>query len=839
MNPHLKVKTFPLPTPDEVFATLPHGESFSKLDLARAYKQMEVEESGRPPLTINTPLGLFQYCRMPFGIASAPAIWQKAMSVVLKGCKRTVCFIDDILVTGETREEHEENLRQVFQRLQQYGLRVKLDKCSFFQEELEFLGHTISKEGVQPTKERVASILAAATPKNKTELKSFLGLMTYNVKFLPAISHMLHPLYGLLRKEARWSWGKKQKRAFKKAKELVSKAPVLAHYDVSRPIKVYCDASSYGLGACLMHVIDGQEKPVAFASRVLTKAETNYAQIEREALAIIFAVKRFHQYLCGREFTLVTERQPLCKILGHKQGVPSLAAARIQRWALILSAYSYGIEYKPGSQNECADCLSRLPVPSKHRNVAEKTGMILKMDVSTLPVSAYDVAEATRKDNTLGVVLQHVRLGSWPRAVDNELTPFYRRRTELSLHDGCLLWGQRVIIPKRLRSQLLEELHEGHVGVCRMKALARSFIWWPGLDQDIVEAAAGCEECKLTAAMPAATSRHPWQHPAAHWDRVHVNFGEWCGKHFIVMVDAFSKWPEVRYLPSTTANCTIEVLEDVFATHGFPRLLASDNGPQLTADEFDRYLKQNRVSHHKSPPYHPSTNGLAENMVKNVKQWLKKQSKGTGIRRALASFLRTYRNVPHTSTGRTPEEIVFGRVPRTHLSMVVPSLSERVKESLQQPPSATPRRFSEGDMVWVRDFRPNGGSKWQRGTVLRRTGALNYEIELEGGHQRKVHVDHMLRRVPSALAELPESTASIPVVPVPLEEQHTESRPGTPTGCPSEEETLPSPDLNATPEHAANSPTSTAANPGEPPAPQSVSRSSRQSNAPDRLIEHL
>ena len=154
---------------------------------------------------------------------------------------------------------------------------MKLSKCRFFQDELEFLGHTISREGVRPSKERVDNNLPAKSPRNKMELRSFIGLMTYNVKFLPAITSVLHPLYSLLRKNARWLWGKKHKHAFKKAKELVSKAPVLAHYSVNSPIKLYCDASSYGLGACLMHIIGGQEKPVACASWVLTQAEINYA----------------------------------------------------------------------------------------------------------------------------------------------------------------------------------------------------------------------------------------------------------------------------------------------------------------------------------------------------------------------------------------------------------------------------------------------------------------------------------------------------------------------------------------------------------------------------------
>ena len=322
INPYLRSKVFPLQTPDEVFSALAQGESFSTIDLARAYKQMEVTAESQPYLTINTHMGLFRYRRLPFGIATAPAIWQKAMSVVLQGCRGVIYYIDDILVTGKTREEHEQNLRHVFQRLEQFGLRIKLSKCQFFQDSVTYLGHKISRDGVQPTEDRVSSILNAPTPQNKTELKSFLGLMTYNIRFLPSLAHVLYPLYKLVRKDVKWVWLHSHNKAFNKAKDLVSAAPVLAHYDVTKQLKLYCDASPRGVGACLMQMMDGHEQPVAYASRTLTSAEANYAQIEREALAIIFAVKKFHQYLYGRCFILVTDHRPLCKILGHNQGVP-------------------------------------------------------------------------------------------------------------------------------------------------------------------------------------------------------------------------------------------------------------------------------------------------------------------------------------------------------------------------------------------------------------------------------------------------------------------------------------------------------------------------------------
>ncbi|KAL5493850.1 hypothetical protein EMCRGX_G015084 [Ephydatia muelleri] len=221
INPYLRHKTFPLPTPEEIFATLANGESFTKLDLARAYKQMEVASDSQLLLTITTHMGLFKFSRLPFGVATAPAMWQRAMSIVFQGCKRVVYYMDDILVTGNTREEHESNLRQVFQRLQQYGLRINLSKCHFFQHTVEFLGHSISTDGIRPTDERIRGVVGAPVPTNKGELKSFLGLMTYNAKFLPQLATVLHPLYQLLCKDVKWKWSKVHDIAVKEAKHLL------------------------------------------------------------------------------------------------------------------------------------------------------------------------------------------------------------------------------------------------------------------------------------------------------------------------------------------------------------------------------------------------------------------------------------------------------------------------------------------------------------------------------------------------------------------------------------------------------------------------------------------
>ena len=296
------------------------------------------------------------------------------MSQVLAGLTGVVYYIDDILVTGRTRDDHISNIRVFLEQIQEYGIKLKKSRGQFFSRELEFLDHRLSPDGIKPTEDYVKSLQETPTPTNKQELQSFLGMLTYNAKFLPNMSNTLYPLYQLLRKNAPWVWRSKQQKAFE-----ASQNTALAHYDVKRPLKLYCDALAYGVGACLVHVMDdNSQKPIAYASRTLTKAEMAYAQIDHEGLALVFGVRCFHKYFYGRSFTLVTNHWPLCKIFSSKVGIPTMAAARKQRWSLILSAYQYSIEHVNGIANQCADCMSRLPLSEKSRDSTEKVHIVIQ-----------------------------------------------------------------------------------------------------------------------------------------------------------------------------------------------------------------------------------------------------------------------------------------------------------------------------------------------------------------------------------------------------------------------------------------------------------------------------
>ena len=393
---------------------------------------MLLDEKSKELVTINTHKGLFRNTRLPFGVASAPAIFQRTMDCILQGMSRVHCYIDDILITGETDMEHLQNLEEVLRRLKEHGITVKKSKCQFLCESVEYLGHIIDKDELHAAPSKMQAVLNAPAPTCVKELQSFLGLINYYGRFIPNLATLLHPLNQLLKKTVQWKWSQKCQVAFQEAKERLISVEVLVHYDPALTIRLATDTSAYGLGAVISHVLpNGSEKPIALASRTLSFAECNYSQIEKEALAIIFGIKKFHQYLYGRNFTLITDHKPLVTILGPKAGIPTLAAARLQRWAIHLSAYSFSIEFRGTEKHGNADGLSRLPLPQKQER--EKPDVATQFNVvqmSTLPLTHRQLRTASRCDSVVSKVMQYTKQG-WPNTVPEAFKSYWRRRNEM------------------------------------------------------------------------------------------------------------------------------------------------------------------------------------------------------------------------------------------------------------------------------------------------------------------------------------------------------------------------------------------------------------------------
>ncbi|XP_058858757.1 uncharacterized protein K02A2.6-like [Acipenser ruthenus] len=752
VNQVARIDTYPIPRIEDLYATLAGGQKFTKIDLSNAYLQILLDKGSKPYVTINTHRGLFCYNRLPFGVSAAPGIFQRIMDSLLQGIQGVCVYLDDILITGRTEQEHLANLEEVLHRLSQSGMRIKKDKCVFQAPEVIYLGHKIDAAGLHPVEEKVRAISEAPAPKSVTELKSFLGLLNYYGRFLPNLSTVLAPLHKLLQKQVRWHWGLEQTKAFTQAKALLQSSDVLVHYDGKKALVLSCDASPYGLGAVLAHrMLDGSERPISYASRSLAPAEKKYSQLEKEGLAVIFGVKRFHCYLLGRHFTINSDHKPLQSLFNENKPIPPMASARIQRWALTLAAYDYSFRYKPGEDLGNADALSRLPLPEGPQKVPMPTETVLLLEwLSTSPLDARQVSKATERDPVLSRIRRMVTNG-WVGLPNRETKPYFSRKQEISIMEGCLLWGARVIIPPTLRLQVLKLLHEAHPGIVRMKCLARSYVWWPKMDQELEKKVQECTRCQANRHGPPEAPLHPWKWPQKPWERIHVDYaGPVNGKMLLVIVDAHSKWIEVHPMTSSTAEATIDRLRVTFAALGLPESVVSDNGPQFVGELFRQFMVQNGIKHIKTSPYHPSSNGLAERAVQTIKEGLKKMEKGN-MESKLIRFLFKYRVTPQATTGKSPAELLMGRKLRTHLDLLYPDERARVEQKQAQQKAnhdihARQRFFKVGDSVFARNF--GTGPQWLSGTISKQTGPVSYVVQLQDGRACRRHVDHVRRGFP-------------------------------------------------------------------------------------------
>ena len=299
-----------------------------------------------------------------------------------------------------------------------------------------------------------------------------------------------------------------------------------SHYDARKPLLLQTDASHYGLGTVISHIIpDGTERPISFASRTMTEHEKNYAQYEKEGLPIMFGLKKFLKFLHGRSFTIVTDHQPLVHLFGDQKPTSPMASARVTRWHMSLSAYNYKIVHKKGSEHLNADALSRLPLPCQDDEMhslyedEEAVSIHLLSDLDTQPVTAEEVKKETRKDPVLRRVREHLSRG-WPDKsnIDPDLQAYYSRKDELSVEDDIILWGRQVVIPQApdIRTQLLSELHYTHPGLVKMEALARSYFWWSKLDSELELVVRTCPECQENKKAPPRCPCTPGSFPRTH-----------------------------------------------------------------------------------------------------------------------------------------------------------------------------------------------------------------------------------------------------------------------------------------------------------------------------------
>ncbi|XP_054259702.1 uncharacterized protein K02A2.6-like [Macrosteles quadrilineatus] len=602
VNRQIQDEHYPIPRIEDIFANMSGGKIFCTLDLKKAYLHLQMDEASADIQTLSTHKGQFRVNRLMFGVKVAPGIWQRIMDKVLLGIEGTQCFFDDIIIQGKSEEELLTRLEMVLQRIKMNGLRVNRDKCKFLHKQIEYLGHTIDAHGIHKSEDKVKAIRQARRPQNVSELRTFLGLVNYYNRFIENLATILNPLHGLLKKEKKYKWTDQCEQSFQKVKEIITNEIVLTHFDPVLPLVLATDASPVGLGAVLSHRFpDGSERPIAFASRTLTKPEEIYSQIDKEATGIYWGLKKFFQYCYGRKFILVTDHKPLVTIFNPDKNLPSMSATRLFNYSHFLSGFDYRIEFRRTNDHGNADFLSRFPIEKQSNASMDQTDVFYMNQIATINLNHNLIAQETKKDENMQHLLLALETG---KSLEN----YGYHNGELCLHDGCIMKGWRVMIPRSLQKHVLEELHFGHLGMVKTKALARSFCYWKGLDKDIEDNISKCRQCREKQNLPKKEINHPWEPASEPWERVHIDFaGPTNGNYFLLVVDAFSKWVEVIPTKSITSSWTIRELRKIFTTFGLPSVIVSDNGRQFTSSEFSNFLKKCGTLHKKTAPYHLRT----------------------------------------------------------------------------------------------------------------------------------------------------------------------------------------------------------------------------------------
>ena len=668
LNESVLREVHPLPKVDDTLAQLAGAKVFSKLDANSGFWQIPLAKESRLLTTFITPYGRYCFNKLPFGISSAPELFQKRMNNILRGLEGVLCLMDDILIFGKDMEEHHKRVTSVLKRIKEAGVTLNMDKCEFAKFKITFLGHLIDENGIQADPAKTSSILQMEPPTNVPELRRFLGMVNQLGKFSRNLAELTQPLRELLSKKQAWLWGPNQEQAFSSIKNELSQPTTLTLYNPEAQTKVSADASSYGLGAVLLQKSNDLWKPVAFASRTMTETERRYAQIEKEALATTWACEKFASYLLGLEFMIETDHKPLVPLLGMKN-LDSLPP-RVLRFRLRLNRFSYSIVHVPGKLMYTADTLSRSPLKSDISELQEIAETFIDACVAHLPASNTrldEYREAQAADPICSRLIGCCQQG-WPTKnnIDIPIGPYWKVRSELSIHNKLLLHGKQIVVPKSLQQETLSKIHQGHQGIERCRLRAKSSVWWPGISQQIKHLIEQCPVC-VRNSTPKSQPLIPSELPDYPWQRVGTDLFAINGVNYLLIVDYFSRYPEVIKLSSTTSSSVIKVLKSIFSRHGIPETLVSDNGPQYTSQEFTDFSKSYDFTHITSSPHFPQSNGQAERTVQTVKRLLKQSSDPY-------MALLNYRTTPLLWCNISPARLLMGRSLRTNL----PQLKEHL-----------------------------------------------------------------------------------------------------------------------------------------------------------------
>jgi len=774
LNAVTKKDTYPLPRIDALIDELGPTDTFTTLDARAAYWAVEVEPSDRPKTAFSDGYRLFHFCRLPFGLSTAPTTFQRTMNVLLSPVlgKHTLCYLDDIVIYSRGFRQHLQDLEETLQLLLAAGLKLNMAKCHFAATTIDFLGFTISPEGVLPNQDKVVAIAKTPAPRNVREVRRFLGCTGFFRKHIPGYATISSPLHLLLKKNQKWFWGADQQKAFQELKDRLTTAPVLRQPDFNREFELHTDASSIAIGSCLMQRSDDSTPhAIAYFSRKLRGAESRYPAIDLEALSVVEGVRIFDSYLYGRHFTIYTDHRPLVHVFSRKTKSP-----RMTRYAHDLSFYHFNIRYKEGPTNYVPDLLSR------HVAILEDAPSYQVAGLAITELSPEVLAQKQMDDPHLADLRHYLLDGTvpkkkWPLPLDEfevKEGVLYRLR---HLPDRICY---QLVVPVSLKNSALKASHlpplASHPGVQRTYDNARSMFYWTNMLKDCREYVDNCSVCQQSRGSPQRVPMGETplaQYPLERVSMDLMDFGPTIPvRYALSIIDQHSRWLQIVPLRKSTAINIHRAFVDHWVTlFGPPRVIQTDNGVQFTSGLFKELVLMMHASHHYTIRYHPQANGMIERTNRVVKSALTAlvEDRPRIWHQFIPEIRLQINSAIHRTTHEQPLYLLTGRhanfpVGLTNEAVFAENLNlqERLQASRQAAVTAsnqsrqtygnyynrgTRERFQPemGSLVWYYEHRHRTGSlppltgKWRGpARVVAQLGPLAFEV-------RDVHTDVRLR----------------------------------------------------------------------------------------------